>query len=84
MVTSVKSISEFDNLDEPNGNTMFLAHSSANGVSNTYHVTLPVLTEYVLGQIPGPYANNSAAATANVAIGSPYYDSSGNVKIRTS
>jgi hypothetical protein len=35
-------------------------------------------------QIPGPYADDSAAGTAGVAVGSPYYRSTGQVYVRLS
>jgi len=35
-------------------------------------------------QIPGPYTDDSAAATAGVAVGSPYYRSTGQVYVRLS
>lgn len=38
----------------------------------------------VVPAIPGPYANNDAAAAANVPIKGLYYDSSGAVRIRIS
>lgn len=33
---------------------------------------------------PGPYADDAAANTAGVAVGFPYYNTSGDVKIRLS
>lgn len=32
--------------------------------------------------IPGPYANDTAAATGGVSVGKPYYTSSGAVSVR--
>jgi hypothetical protein len=55
---------------------------------NTGNLTLPANGDikYANGhsalKVTGPYANDSAAASGNVAINSLYYDASGNVKIR--
>ena len=55
----------------------------SNGIStavsgNTITISLTSLT------VSGPYANNTAAAAANVAVGALYYTAAGDVKIRLS
>jgi len=75
------------------GNSDLIVGSGANTdylwtFGNTGNLTLPANGDikYANGhsalQVKGPYVNDTAAAAANVAINSLYYDASGNVKIR--
>jgi hypothetical protein len=49
---------------------------------NTQTITLPNLAKSLANTIPGPYASDSAANSAGVALKTFYYDNSGTVKIR--
>lgn len=82
MTNQARSIPEYGELTTPSGNTTFVVDHVANGVSNTYSLDITHLAPAVFSVIPGPYSNDAAANTANVAVGSPYYDSSGIVHIR--
>lgn len=46
---------------------------------NTRYTSLGTIRKYV---IVGPFANDAAANTGGVAVGQPYYTSSGDVKVR--
>lgn len=47
--------------------------------NTTKFTTLSTIRKYV---IVGPYANDSAANTAGVLVGQPYYTAAGEVKVR--
>jgi hypothetical protein len=50
--------------------------------SLTPYVTTTQLSSTLSSYIPGPYENDAAAATHNVSVGSPYYQTSGQVFVR--
>ena len=50
--------------------------------ANVLTITVSDFIKSVYGSIPGPYVNDAAANSANVAIKSPYYNIDGFVKIR--
>ena len=85
MSNEAKTISELDPLTSLTEDTVVAAEKpNSNGVFSTYSIPLYSLGPFLLTQVPGPYSNNSAAATANVAVGYPYYDDNGAVRIRLS
>lgn len=53
-------------------------------IDNTGNLTVNGVSVNDGPAIPGPYADDSAAATAGVSIGRPYYQSSGQVFVRLS
>ena len=68
--------------------TLKLDDTNRNVVNNAVDAQLGVST-VITGlqdgsgwQLPGPYTNEAAAATAGVAIGQAYYDNGGTVRVR--
>ncbi len=74
-----KTIGEFDLLATPNANTVLpVEHTYSNGQVSTMNIGLGK----VLNGLAGPYADDTAAAAANVSIGTGYYTSAGVVRVR--
>jgi hypothetical protein len=81
MANNSIKFTELPVLTTPNGNTAVMArHVGNSGTSNTYQLPLSSIATGIV--VSGPYANDSAAATANVAVLHLYYDTNGHVRIR--
>ena len=65
-----------------NGSLFVVEHYSNSSASTTGVATSNTLFKYMTNRISGPFASDSAANTAGVAVKELYYDSTGTVKIR--
>lgn len=59
-------------------NLPFLSKTTPSGISETAMRILQSWVQNIPGNVPGPYATDAAAATAGVAVGQAYYQTSGN------
>jgi len=64
--------------NDQSGDTLRVAFSKANANFTDLYTQLGSVSV----SIPGPYDSDSAAATAGVAVGKPYYQTSGQVFVR--
>lgn len=74
-----------DTLSISNGNNVDLSKYIDTANLETELATTTIITEIQDGtswNLPGPYVNEGAAATAGVAIGQAYYDNGGTVRVR--
>ena len=74
-----------DTLSITNGNSVDLSKYIDTANFETELATTTVITEIQDGtgwNLPGPYVNESAAATAGVSVGQAYYDNGGTVRVR--
>lgn len=68
-----------------NGNTVDLSAFLQTANLDTELATATTITELQDGSgwnLPGPYTNESSAASAGIAIGQAYYDNGGTVRVR--
>lgn len=74
-----------DSLSISNGNSVDLSKYIDTATLDTELSTSTVISDLQDGtgwNLPGPYVNESAAATAGVSIGQAYYDNGGTVRVR--
>ena len=75
-VSALPSTNSLSNTD------LFVVTRNLSGTPTSNSVSFLSLVRGVGGAIPGPYANDADASTANVAIKSLYYTSVGTIQIR--
>lgn len=51
-------------------------------IANTQTIAMASFIIMIANNMPGPYANDSVANTNGIALGTPYYDTSGIVRLR--
>jgi len=82
MADRAKKISELPAASSISTTDVFLIVANTAGTATNKTVTANTLYTAVGGSVRGPYASDAAAAAANVAVGSIYYNASGVVHVR--
>lgn len=77
----------FANVSAPatyNSNVTFNSNTNFNSTVKVSNTAIINTSGFWVGPTPGPYANDAAAAAANVAVGGVYYRDTGAVYVRLS
>lgn len=82
MTDRAKKITELDAITIPAAADLLIIETDPAGNPATKKITVQNLLSSGLMTVSGPYANDAAANSANVAIGKLYYTADGTVKIR--
>lgn len=87
MTDRAKKITELTAITNPAASDLLIIETDPAGSAVTKKITLQNLLNSgfintATISVTGPYANDTAAASANVAIGKLYYTADGTVKIR--
>lgn len=79
MAIKPKKIPELSRITSIGDDDLFIIEQVSGNTSSTFAITGSNLRKSI---ILGPYDTDSAANTAGVSVGEPYYTSSGSVKVR--